>query len=239
MLRLDQVRAITFDFYGTLFDDRDSAGDAPVAAALRRLQADHPQLPPVDDLLGRWRRFAMALRAPFLPWSRLRPLVLRRLLDEVGNPEIDFEPYSRLIEAQFARARPYGDALTTLRTLRRDFPIAFVSNANARLLTATWAPHALPEPVILITSEELGLYKPARGMFQAAAAALKVEPATILHVGQDAEEDILGARRTGLMAAWLNRDDAPRPADLPQDVPALRSLTALPPLLTIRPPQPG
>ncbi len=234
MLRLDQVRALSFDFYGTLFDDRDPHGDAPVAAALRRLHADHPELPPPDALLQRWTHFAALTRAPFLPWSRRRPILLRRVLAEVGDPPIEIEPYLRQIEAQFVQARPFDDALPALRALRAAFPVAFVSNANARLLSATWAPHALPDSVPLVTSEELGLYKPARGMFAAAAQALGLQPSAILHVGTDPHEDVEGALGAGFQAVWLNRQDSPRPGDLPSDVPALRSLVGLPPLLSMR-----
>lgn len=234
-LRLDQVRALSFDFYGTLFDDRDPHGDSPVAAMLRRLQADHPELPPPDELLQRWTHFATATRAPFLPWSRRRPILLRRVLAEVGDPPIEIEGYLQEIEAQFVQSRPFEDALPALRALRSAYPLAFISNASARLLSASWSPHALPDSVALITSDELGLYKPARGMFEAAASALGVERSAILHIGTDPHEDVAGALGAGFQAVWLNRGDAPRPGDVPADVPALRSLVGLPPLLTLRP----
>jgi 2-haloalkanoic acid dehalogenase type II len=233
-LRLDRVRALSFDFYGTLFDDRNPQGDSPVAAMLRRLQADHPDLPLPDELLQRWTHFAALTRAPFLPWSRRRPILLRSVLAEVGDPPIEIEPYLHQVEAQFVRARPFDDALPALRSLRAAYPLAFVSNANARLLSASWSPHALPDSVALVTSEELGLYKPARGMFEAAAAALGVEPSAILHVGTDPHEDVEGALGAGFQAVWLNRDDVPRPGDVPAEVPALRSLVGLPPLLSMR-----
>ena len=52
---------------------------------------------------------------------------------------------------------------------------------------------------------ELGMAKPSAGIFHAACARLGLAPEHVLHVGDDPELDVAGARSAGLRSAWLNR----------------------------------
>jgi putative hydrolase of the HAD superfamily len=49
--------------------------------------------------------------------------------------------------------------------------------------------------------------KPDVRIFQAAAQRLGLQPAQILHVGDDANLDVLGALNAGMQTAWVNRAD--------------------------------
>jgi len=46
-------------------------------------------------------------------------------------------------------------------------------------------------------------------IFHAAAAALDVPPEAVLHVGDDALLDVIGALGAGMQAAWVNRGEHP------------------------------
>ena len=48
--------------------------------------------------------------------------------------------------------------------------------------------------------------KPDPRIFKAAAAAVGVNVANVLHVGDDSAQDALGALHSGMHAAWLNRE---------------------------------
>jgi putative hydrolase of the HAD superfamily len=52
-------------------------------------------------------------------------------------------------------------------------------------------------------SSEIGWMKPGPGAFTAAAAALGVDPAEVVFVGDRPFEDILGASRVGMRTAWV------------------------------------
>ena len=55
----------------------------------------------------------------------------------------------------------------------------------------------------LLISEELGIEKPDARIFRAAAAALGVDPAECMFVGDNPEKDVLGASAVGMRAVWI------------------------------------
>ena len=68
----------------------------------------------------------------------------------------------------------------------------------------------------IVVSQRVGTIKPHPAIFDAARAALGApvpEPGAILHVGDDWAADVVGAKRAGWRAAWLNArpDDSPLP----------------------------
>ena len=52
-------------------------------------------------------------------------------------------------------------------------------------------------------------------MFQAACDWAGVTPAATLHVGDDPRRDVAAARALGMRTAWVNRDGAVWPDELP------------------------
>jgi hypothetical protein len=119
----------------------------------------------------------------------------------------------------------FADATATLARLEPRFTIAVVGEAALGL-----APGQLAAAIG-------GLQSPPGGIADL-SAALTVAAESILYVSPDPAE-LVSARRAGAQGVWLNRIGAARPPELAADVPALRSLSGLPPLLTMRPPTPG
>ena len=56
-----------------------------------------------------------------------------------------------------------------------------------------------------ISSRECGVAKPAPEIFHAACDRLGLAPHAVLHVGDDPDLDVAGARAAGLRTAWINR----------------------------------
>lgn len=56
-----------------------------------------------------------------------------------------------------------------------------------------------------ITAREVGVAKPHRAIFDAASAAAGVPAAQVLHVGDDPQRDVHGARAAGMRTVWVNR----------------------------------
>jgi len=98
----------------------------------------------------------------------------------------------------------YPDALPALTALAARFPLVSVSNGNADLLRIGLHHHFRAT----ITAREIGFAKPDKRIFDAACARLGVAAEHVLHVGDDAALDIVGARGAGLRTAWLNRSGA-------------------------------
>lgn len=92
-----------------------------------------------------------------------------------------------------------------------NWPLAWAIDSIAE--RAGWTPYLGP----IVVSQRVGWIKPDRRMFEAAAAALDVPIAELLHVGDDWAADIVGAKRAGARAAYLDARHATSP--LPSSVP--------------------
>jgi HAD superfamily hydrolase (TIGR01549 family) len=86
----------------------------------------------------------------------------------------------------------------------------------------------------VVVSDEVGWRKPSPLIFQETLRRLALAPSDVLFVGDRPEIDVLGAKRVGMAAAWIN----PAEEKLPQGIPApdfeIRSLTDLEFLLKTR-----
>lgn len=80
---------------------------------------------------------------------------------------------------------------------------------------AGWSPHL----DAIVVSERVGWVKPHPAIFAATSAALGVIPGELLHVGDDWTADIVGAKRAGARAAYLDArpESSPLPSSAPDD----------------------
>ncbi|SAI74628.1 Pyrimidine 5'-nucleotidase YjjG [Bordetella ansorpii] len=106
--------------------------------------------------------------------------------------------YAARQEVQF-----FEDAFPALQWLSARFPLVAVSNGNARLdMTGG---HQFFTGAI--SAADAGIAKPEAAIFHAAADMVSARPEQMLHVGDNFELDVVGARNAGLQAAWLVRQD--------------------------------
>jgi putative hydrolase of the HAD superfamily len=75
----------------------------------------------------------------------------------------------------------------------------------------------------LLISEEFGAAKPDGRIFRAAAAKLAVQPHECMFIGDNPENDVLGASTVGMRAVWF-RAGLPWPENL---APARESIASL------------
>lgn len=97
----------------------------------------------------------------------------------------------------------FDDARPALQALSRRFPLVSLSNGNADLQRVGLAPFFRAA----VSAREFGVGKPDPRIFHAAAGAVDVVPHEVLHVGDDATLDVIGALNAGMQAVWLNRSD--------------------------------
>jgi len=107
--------------------------------------------------------------------------------------------------AEFYAARNqvecYADALPALEQLAARFPLVALSNGNADLDRIGLSRFFQ----FSIYARDFGAAKPAPQIFHAACERLGLPPEAVLHVGDDPQLDVAGARAAGLRSAWLNR----------------------------------
>jgi putative hydrolase of the HAD superfamily len=124
------------------------------------------------------------------------------------------------------RFAPYPEVPAALARLRaQGHPLAVASNWDVSLHDVLERTGLAPLLDAVVTSAAVGASKPDARVFAAALAALGARPDGALHVGDRLEEDVEGALRAGLDAAWLDRDGA---GEGPPGVRRIASLDELP-----------
>ena len=89
---------------------------------------------------------------------------------------------------------------------------------------------------VLLISEAVGVRKPDPRIFAEALDQLMVPPSAAAYVGDNPEVDILGARRSGLVAIWKRDDFWAEPSDADR---VIDDLAELPSLVMALPYPPG
>jgi putative hydrolase of the HAD superfamily len=142
--------------------------------------------------------------------SLLRRESIRLALYRAGEDPRLAEPAFEVFFAERQRVMLFEDALPALEFLSARYPLVALTNGNADLERVGLA-HFFRA---CISAREFGVGKPDPRIFHAAAGALDVWPQQVLHIGDDATLDALGALNAGMQAAWLNRGDSPWPHEL-------------------------
>jgi putative hydrolase of the HAD superfamily len=206
MLDLGKIRAITLDLDDTLWPIWPTIERAE--KALHDWLGDHaPMTAALFANRGALReiRGEMGAARPDLKhdMSSLRRESIRLALRRAGEDPQLAEPAFEVFFAERQRVTLFDDALPALQFLAARFPLVALSNGNADLHRIGLA-HFFRAA---ICAREFGVGKPDPRIFLAAAGAVDTMPEGILHVGDDATLDGLGALNAGMQAAWLNRSD--------------------------------
>jgi putative hydrolase of the HAD superfamily len=137
----------------------------------------------------------------------LRRESIRMALEQAGDDPGLAEPAFEVFFSERQRVELFDDALPALEYLSRRWPVVALSNGNAdvhQMGLGTYF-HAA------VHAREAGVSKPDARIFHQAAQAAGVAPAQVLHVGDDAHLDSLGALEAGMQAVWLNRSGSDWP----------------------------
>ena len=205
----DRIRCLTFDLDDTLW---------PVMPVIHHAEARfyawlREHAPAVcerfdpDDLIQ--ERTAFMRAAPDHErhdLTRLRKRWLRELADSCGccPDHLSSEGFQVFWEAR-NEVTPYPEAESVLTTLSRHFRLGAISNGNADVFRTPLGQYF----DFAIAAGEAGAAKPDPHIFDQARKHAGLEPAAILHVGDDSTADVLGALQAGFRAAWFNPQSLP------------------------------
>jgi len=139
--------------------------------------------------------------------STLRRESIRLALFRAREDPLLAEPAFEVFFAERQRVTLFEDALPALEFLAARYPVVALTNGNADLERVGLARYFRG----CISARVFGVGKPDPRIFHAAAGALEAPPQQVLHIGDDATLDALGALNAGMQAAWLNRGDYPWP----------------------------
>lgn len=206
MLDISKIRAITLDLDDTLW---------PIWPTIERaekvlhtwLQAQAPSTAALiaNPHMRRELRVATERQWPDLAHdlAALRRESIRLALQRAGDDAALAEPALEVFMAQRMQVTLFDDARPALAWLAQRLPVVALSNGNADVHQIGLGEFFFAS----ISARDVGVGKPDPRIFQAAAAAAQVAAHEVLHVGDDAALDVLGALGAGMQTVWVNRED--------------------------------
>ena len=203
-MNVSDVKALTFDVFGTVVDWRSSIIREGEALGRRK------------DIKVDWAKFVDAWRAGYepamarvrdgeLPWTKLDDLHranLDQLLVEFGIGGFSEDEIDHLNRG-WHRLDPWPDTVEGLNRLRRKYILATLSNGNVALLVNMAKRAGLPWDAIL-GPEVARHYKPQPEAYLSTADYLGLQPGQCMMVAAH-NHDLVAASRLGFRTAFVAR----------------------------------
>ncbi len=200
------IKVITFDLDNTLWDV-DPTLIAAEEAQREWLVTHRPGAIDRLDHEGLWEfKKDVWKRHPELLHnvSEIRVQMLYELQRAAGFGEEESRSGAREAFEVFLEVRHqvvlYEEALGVLQSLSRDYTLGALTNGNADIYKTDAGEYF----DFAFLAEEIGVSKPHPDMFEAALQHAGVAARQIVHVGDNPEHDIEGARAMGMHTVWMN-----------------------------------
>jgi 2-haloacid dehalogenase len=216
---------IVFDAYGTLFDPaalaeplerRFPGRGAVLAAAWRATQLRHT-----------WLRSLMGPTA----WADFDAISRDALVQVLRDAGLGADVPDDLVDAVLATYRtlpPYPDVVAALHSLPAHRPRAILTNGRRATVEATVAAAGLSDVLpIVLSAEDVRVYKPAPEVYALATRCFDVGPGEITFVSGNAW-DCAGAAAFGFRVVRVRRSSDGRELVGPEPAVAIGSLADLP-----------
>lgn len=197
-----EIKAVSFDCYGTLIDWESGIADA-LSAWASRYGAPLAR----SELLAAFAEAEPVVQAanPDMPY----PGVLRRVARRIGR-KLEL-PVSDGEAAAFASSvgswPPFSDTAEVLARLKSRFRLAVLSNVDRESFAATERALGV-EFDRVCTAGDIGSYKPDPRNFRFLLAKLDelgIARGELLHAAQSLYHDIEPASALGIRTAWVDR----------------------------------
>lgn len=198
MLDFNAFEAITLDCYGTLIDWETGILDA-VQPVLRA----HGAHLDGDSLLEMFAQLESAAQAAaFRPYRE----ILRSVMDGLGA-QLGFTPAGAERDAiadSLPGWAPFDDTRPALQALGARYRLAILSNIDDDLMAGTLSRLGVEFDAV-VTAQQVGSYKPARGHFDEGLRRLGLDRTQVVHAAQSRYHDIAPAGELGFATVWVNR----------------------------------
>jgi len=198
------IRALTFDVFGTVVDWRGSIAREVAAVAGRKgVTIDGPAF--ADAWRNLYQPAMTRVRKGERPFTKLDVLHrenLDQILPRFGLGGLDEAERDELNRA-WHRLDPWPDTVPGLTRLKRKFILATLSNGNVALMVNMARRAGLPWDTIL-GAEVARAYKPQPEAYLSAADMLGLKPEQVALVAAH-NGDLVAARRCGLRTCFVLR----------------------------------
>ncbi len=184
------VKVVSFDCYGTLFDWLYG-----IRGLLEYLFK--------RNVLDEFFECERSELSSFKPYSTILRSCLKRLMEKYGL--VYSERYGEALVMGFAKSPPFPDVVPGLKLLKeRGYKLAIISNTEHKLINITLT--GMRELFNwVITAEDTGYYKPSLKAFTHAYRLMGVSLSEVVHVSAYPYYDLEPARRLGIKTILINR----------------------------------
>jgi FMN phosphatase YigB (HAD superfamily) len=217
-----QIRAVTFDLWETLLFERDGANSLRTAVRCRNIAAVLNGFGVQSSSERVDLAIKTAISTLITAWDKSKDIShadqLRLIIQAMPRAAARFKDYwpaqlSTAFVSPIFEVRPYlnPDAQKVLHELKKRGKLTAVI-CNTGLTPGSALRKLLAEFQIaeyfdlMIFSEELGIRKPDREIFNMATRGLKVKQCEAVHVGDNLKSDVWGAKNAGLKAIHLSSE---------------------------------
>lgn len=205
------IKAVYFDGDQTLWDF-EALMRRSLAATMAQLLALRPETAGLDldveSVVADREAVAEELRGAETNLERIRLAAFSRTLSRLGLQDDDLAAQLNgyYLEHRFDNVELFPDVVDVLTVLSRSYVLGLLSNGNG-----------YPERsglggrfVAVVFSQDHGVEKPDRKLFDIAAVEVGCGPGEVVMVGDSLRNDVRGAQDAGWRAIWLNRDGRDR-----------------------------
>ena len=193
---MNNIKAIIFDAYGTLFDVNSAAEKCK------------------NKIGDKWEEFSNYWRTTQLEYTWLRSLMNRhkdfwKITEDSLNKsmhvyKINFEMKNELLNL-YKILSTFSEVPETLKSLKKNFKLAILSNGTPELLNELVASNKLENIFDDIFSvESVGIYKPFHKVYDLPIKKYKIKKHEVAFLSSNTW-DVSGAGNYGYNSIWVNR----------------------------------
>lgn len=198
MVQFDRIKALAFDYYGTIADktalaaEIDAAFPAKGNAFVKLWFAQTQRYCFQNGMMGR-----------YLPWNELTKAAFKFTCAELGLT-VDDAQRDRWIEAD-TRLPVYAEAPAALPRLAARFDLYVLSMGSPWMIEKSQANAGVARHFKgLISAEPFKIYKPAKAAYELGIRQIGVAADEIAFVSGNSF-DVLGAKNYGYPTVWVRR----------------------------------
>lgn len=151
------------------------------------------------------KHFDRYCRAEISVWEQRRAR-MREIFGDERLPDTECDTRYRVyIERYESLTRAFDDAFPCLNELQGT-PLGIISNGAREQQIGKLARAGLsPYFSVLVFSEDVGIGKPAKKIFEEACRLAGAGPTECVHVGDNLSADVAGSSAAGIQPVWLDR----------------------------------
>jgi putative hydrolase of the HAD superfamily len=208
MLDISKIRAITLDLDDTLWPIWPTIARAELALSGWLLhQAPGAAAVFADPIARVALRQAVDQNNPHFghDLSAFRREMIRLALHRAQEDTALAEPAFEVFFDARMQVDLFDDARPALAFLAARYPIVALSNGNADVGRVGLGEFFEAS----VSAQAFGVAKPDPRIFHAGASAAGVSADAVLHIGDDAALDVLGALGVGMQTVWVSRNAQP------------------------------